>query len=80
MPNFTRERLQKITADIFEAGGVPSDEAPIIAELLVASNLAGHDSHGVIRIPQYKGIPIDDETWRQIQETAVEVGIPKLEL
>ena len=56
MPNFTRERLQKITADIFEAGGVPSDEAPIIAELLVASNLAGHDSHGVIRIPQYMGL------------------------
>ncbi len=24
-------------------------------------------------------IPIDDETWRQIQETAAEVGIPELE-
>ena len=53
MPNFTQAQLQKITADIFEAGGVPRDEAAIIAELLVASNLAGHDSHGVIRIPQY---------------------------
>ena len=53
MPNFTQEQLQKITADIFQAGGVPSDEAAIIAELLVASNLAGHDSHGVLRIPQY---------------------------
>ncbi|RKU12749.1 dehydrogenase [Candidatus Poribacteria bacterium] len=56
MPNFTREQLQKITTDIFEAGGVPSNEAAIIAELLVASNLAGHDSHGVIRIPQYMGL------------------------
>lgn len=55
MPNFTQEQLQKITTDIFEAGGVPSDEAPIAADLLVASNLAGHDSHGVIRIPQYIG-------------------------
>ena len=55
MPNFTQEQLQKITTDIFEAGGVRSDEAPIVAELLVASNLAGHDSHGVIRIPQYIG-------------------------
>ena len=56
MPNFSQEQLQTITTDIFEAGGVPSDEAVIIAELLVASNLAGHDSHGVIRIPQYIGL------------------------
>ena len=25
-----------------------------------------------------EGIPIDDETWRQIQETAAAVGIPDL--
>ncbi|MXY26939.1 Ldh family oxidoreductase [Candidatus Poribacteria bacterium] len=56
MPNFTQHQLQKITADIFEARGVPSHEASIVAELLVASNLAGHDSHGVIRIPQYIGL------------------------
>ncbi|MDE0396188.1 MAG: Ldh family oxidoreductase [Candidatus Poribacteria bacterium] len=56
MPNFTQERLEKITTHIFQAGGVPRDEAAIIAELLVASNLAGHDSHGVIRIPQYIGL------------------------
>ena len=56
MPNLTQNQLQKITTDIFEAGDVPSDEAAIIGELLVASNLAGHDSHGVIRIPQYIGL------------------------
>ena len=56
MPNLTQNQLQKITTDIFEAGGVPSGEAAIIGELLVASNLAGHDSHGVIRIPQYIGL------------------------
>ena len=56
MPNFTQEQLQKITADIFEARGVPRAEAAIIAELLVASNLAGHDSHGVLRIPQYMSL------------------------
>ena len=56
MPNFTQNQLQKITTDIFEAGGVPSDEAAIIGELLVASNLAGHESHGVLRIPQYIGL------------------------
>ena len=56
MPNFTQNQLQKITTDIFEAGGVPGDEAEIIGELLVASNLTGHDFHGVLRIPQYIGL------------------------
>lgn len=56
MPYFTKQQLQKITSDIFRAGGVPESEAETVAELLVASNLAGHDSHGVIRIPQYIGL------------------------
>ena len=30
-----------------------ADEARVVAELLVEANLVGHDSHGVIRIPQY---------------------------
>jgi len=38
---------------LFEAAGSPRDEAQTVAELLVAANLAGHDSHGVVRIPQY---------------------------
>jgi uncharacterized oxidoreductase len=56
MPNFTEQQLNNIAADIFEAAGVPRDEAEIISELLVAANLAGHDSHGVLRIPQYIGL------------------------
>lgn len=53
MPNFTPKQLNRIAADIFQAASVPSDEAQIISELLVDANLVGHDSHGVIRIPQY---------------------------
>ena len=56
MPNFTEQQLNQIAADIFEAAGVPRDEAEIISELLVDANLAGHDSHGVLRIPQYIGL------------------------
>ena len=67
MPSFTQNQLQKITTDIFEAGGVPSDEAAIITELLVASNLAGHDSHGVIRIPEYIGL---------IESGLIQPGVP----
>ncbi|MBI1930779.1 Ldh family oxidoreductase, partial [Candidatus Poribacteria bacterium] len=56
MPNFTAQQLRQMTADIFEAAGVPGEEAQIVSQLLVDANLAGHDSHGVIRIPQYIGL------------------------
>lgn len=38
---------------MFEAAGVPGDEAALVAGNLVGANLRGHDSHGVMRIPQY---------------------------
>ena len=53
MPKFTAEQLRKITEDIFEAAGVPKTESEIVSQHLVEANLAGVDSHGVIRIPQY---------------------------
>jgi uncharacterized oxidoreductase len=53
MPNLDAARLQRLTRDIFVARGVPDDDADWIATLLVRANLRGHDSHGVIRIPQY---------------------------
>jgi LDH2 family malate/lactate/ureidoglycolate dehydrogenase len=40
---------------LFVAAGVPGDEAGIVARSLVDANLSGHDSHGVIRVPQYVG-------------------------
>lgn len=36
------------------AMGADDDVAAAVAEHLVGANLAGHDSHGVIRMPQYK--------------------------
>ena len=33
--------------------GTPADNAGLVAGLLVEANSAGHDSHGVIRLPQY---------------------------
>lgn len=53
MPVLTADQLRKIGTRTFEAAGVPREEARIVAESLVESNLTGHDSHGVIRIPQY---------------------------
>ena len=53
MPVFTHERLRQYAAPVFEAAGVPSDEARIVTDALVDANLAGHDSHGVMRLPSY---------------------------
>ncbi|MBW2306137.1 MAG: Ldh family oxidoreductase [Deltaproteobacteria bacterium] len=45
--------LHKVAYHIFKGAGVPPEEAHIVADHLVAANLAGHDSHGVIRISSY---------------------------
>jgi uncharacterized oxidoreductase len=46
-------RLTDHVAAIFAAAGNAPDQARTIAAHLVASNLAGHESHGVIRVPLY---------------------------
>jgi len=46
-------RLREIARAIFGAAGCPDAEAEAIADHLVDANLAGHDSHGVIRILPY---------------------------
>lgn len=53
MPTFAPEHLQDIASRILASAGVPAGEAEAVAQSLVASNLLGHDSHGVIRITQY---------------------------
>jgi hydroxycarboxylate dehydrogenase B len=53
VPTFAAEPLEDFARVVFEAGGVPGDEAKVVAASLVDANLCGHDSHGLIRIPQY---------------------------
>lgn len=38
---------------IFAAAGATEEEATAMAENLVGANLAGHDSHGIVRVPRY---------------------------
>lgn len=47
------EVLLVLGAKLFEALGAPADEARTAADGLVTSSLMGHDSHGVMRIPEY---------------------------
>jgi uncharacterized oxidoreductase len=53
MPTYSSEKLTTFAEALFEASGVPAEEAAIVAHSLVDANLCGHDSHGLIRIPQY---------------------------
>ena len=53
MARFKADYLTKFTTHIFVNFGSPTDEAKMIADHLVESNLMGLDSHGVIRIPEY---------------------------
>lgn len=52
MPTLSADALFTFARSLFHAK-LPPDEAEVVARSLVDSNLAGHDSHGVIRIMQY---------------------------
>jgi uncharacterized oxidoreductase len=49
------DRLRQLAATILGAAGSSAEEAQKVAVRLVDANLTGHDSHGVIRVPQYVG-------------------------
>src|SRR5690349_2555280 len=59
MPSVAADHLTAFARRAFEAAGVPADEAAVVAASLVDANLCGHDSHGVLRIPQYVGFVRD---------------------
>lgn len=45
--------LRDFVMEIFVNAGCSQTESELVARLLVESNLTGHDSHGVIRVPRY---------------------------
>src|SRR5437762_12846502 len=53
MPTFPADTLVALSKSLFEAAGVPPEDAAVVARSLVDANLCGHDSHGVMRVPQY---------------------------
>jgi hydroxycarboxylate dehydrogenase B len=68
--------LREVIAEIFAAAGCATDEATRIGGYLVSSNLAGHDSHGVIRTQRYvqwlrEGKVLAGQTLTVISESAV---------
>jgi uncharacterized oxidoreductase len=68
--------LERLVADIFAAAGCSAAEAKRIGRYLVAANLAGHDSHGVVRVPRYipmlrEGFVVADQTVDVLVDTPV---------
>ena len=47
------ESLRRLVGAMVKAGGSAEAEAELVADHLVAANLAGHDSHGVGMMPSY---------------------------
>jgi len=74
MPKIAAERLSEIGQALFEAAGAPPEEAATVMRHIIAANLAGHDSHGVIQIPTYierikVGHIVPGAPWTIVQES-----------
>ncbi len=70
------DTLSRFVSDIFVQAGCSRMQGDRLGESLVGANLAGHDSHGVVRVPWYvqkkvSGEFITDQTLKVITETPV---------
>lgn len=63
MPTYPAEVLLALSRALFQAAGVPADEADVVARSLIDANLCGFDSHGIIRVVQYVDL-ISEGTYR----------------
>ncbi len=55
MPIVSHKILRAFVYDIYKEAGGTDEDAQIVSDHIVDSNLAGHDSHGVINAPNYIG-------------------------
>ena len=74
MPIVTEDRLTAIAKGLLIAAGASEEEAAVIARYNIGANLVGHDSHGIILIPQYierikAGHIVPQAPWVITQET-----------
>ncbi|MBN8919900.1 MAG: Ldh family oxidoreductase [Rhizobiales bacterium] len=55
VPRVTGRRLRAFADAALRAAGLPSDDAEIVADLIVEADERGSDTHGIIRLPRYIG-------------------------
>jgi len=53
MPRFAADDLRQLGKALLTAVGAAPDQAELVADHMVESGLLGHDSHSVLRYPQY---------------------------
>ena len=76
MVTIAAENLRELVRDIFVAAGCSREEGERLGKSLVSANLAGHDSHGVVRVPRYlqwmaEGDFLADQKVEIVRETPV---------
>jgi len=67
MPTQQADTLETFSRNLFTNAGVPAGEAATVSHSLVDANLCGHDSHGVMRVPQYIGF---------VRDGKLKIGVP----
>jgi LDH2 family malate/lactate/ureidoglycolate dehydrogenase len=75
MPTVSAEKLMQIAQALLVAAGASQQEAEVVARYNIGANLVGHDSHGIILIPQYidrikAGHIVPQAPWVITRETA----------
>jgi len=74
------DALRAFAASVFRASGSRDDEARRVGDHLVDANLAGHDSHGIIRIAKYldwhaRGLVLANQHAEVVRESSSHVLI-----
>ena len=74
MPRIKADRLKEIGSTLLQAAGATAREAEAVAGGCVNANLAGHDSHGIVMVPNYierikVGHIVPGGNWTIVQES-----------
>ena len=72
---FHAESFYQAGVALFSAAEAGGDQTLVTVQSLVTSSLMGHDSHGVMRIPEYPGF-VEDGLIDRNAETTVTRTIP----
>ncbi|PCI05673.1 MAG: lactate dehydrogenase [Hyphomicrobiales bacterium] len=56
MPRFDCTKLRAMVGELFEATGIETDKAQMMAECLTEADMIGHFTHGLALVPGYIGV------------------------
>ena len=65
MPTIRPEALEQFAIELLHRAGATAEEARVVGQSLVAANLRGYESHGVMRVPFYVQALADGEVVSQ---------------